>query len=205
MRVARQPGQPRGAAPSCHRDRVAAGAAQAKRQPRQECRRQIRLAIRRAASHHRAGVDQSRPDCRPVLPGLPPQSQQPQHQQPANISGGKPCYGQDVFNLPRRRGDAELAKFCGGRRSRGEVMVDAGDKAVEPPPCLVRQGGRRSPARRGSHRERVWRSRAAPRAVPAPRPAVRPRAPHRLHLCQPQMGMDEAEADGEITVALGIE
>ena len=202
MRVAGEPGLSGGAAPARHGDRIAAGAAEPEYKLCERVGGDV-MAAGEARQGRGAVLDQPRPDFRPV--GTARQAQQPHPQQPINIGGGEPRDAEHIGDGPRLGLDAEQTELQRRFGRVGEVVVDAGDKPVDPiARCLgQRLFDHRHGAGRVEQPQRVIK-RDRDRAENFGQAALRDAA-QQLHLGQAQMRMDEAERHRQIAIAVRLD
>ena len=202
MRVAGQPRTARGAPVGRNGHRVAAGAAEPEQQSGEALRRDI-FATAQTRQRRGAVLNQPGPDVRPV--GAARQAQQPHPQEPIDIGGGQPGDAEHIGDGPGFRPDAKEAKLERRRGSAGEVVIDAGDKPLDPVERCFGQSlfDRRHGAGRVEQPQRVIK-RDRDRAENFGQAALRDAA-QQLHLGQAQMRMDEAERHRQIAIAVRLD
>src|SRR4030088_2112248 len=137
MGIASEPGAAGGAVPARYSERVAAGMAEPENQSYEGLGGDA-MTAGKARQWRGAVLDQPRPDFRPI--GTARRGQQRRPQQPIDIGGGEPGDAEHVGGGPGLGGDAEQAKFERRFGGAGELMVDAGDKTVDP---VARRRGQR--------------------------------------------------------------
>jgi hypothetical protein len=188
--------------PARYRDRVAAGTAKAENQSAERLGSDV-MAAGKARQRRGAVLDQPGPDFRPIGPAR--QAKQAHPQQPIDVGGGEPGDAEHIGDAPRLGRDAEQAKFERRFGGAGQMVVDAGDKPVDP--VARRRGQRLFDQRHGAGR------------IEQPQPMVeadRDRAEHfgeaalydaaqQFHLREAQMRVDEAERHRQIAVAARLD
>ena len=202
MRIASEPGAAGGAVPARYSERVAAGMAEPENQSCEGLGGDA-MTAGKARQWRGAVLDQPRPKLGPI--GTARQAQQPHPQQPIDIGGGEPGDAEHVGDGPGLGRDAEQAKFERRFGGAGEMMVDAGDKPVDP---IARRRGQRP----FDQRHNTGRIEQPQPMVETDRdgaeyfgePSLRD-APQQFHLREAQMRVNKAERHRQIAVAARLD